>query len=259
MEHNELYLFFIIILPTLFYFAHKRNKEGLKGANKRLRINIHLTVLLESITLGVFILALCNMESISIILAVDKGYIFIIGFIAYFIIFTLLLKLVYEPINKNQYKQEKLYRKNNRRNWKYYILEYPASSTSKMITLPPVSKYSKPSRHEIRKYHISSLDVAPIHIQWILIVIIFILTGFGFILSDFIMNEKAVIYVNLFVLPFFLLLIFWGNIIFKFLDFLEYFIGIKPNEKLKFLAFNVLFVLVIDLLWFFIIKGKLDQ
>jgi hypothetical protein len=250
MEYKGVYFILVIILPLFFYFTHKRNREGLKGVNKKLRFNIYFTVLLESIIFGGFIIILCNIGTISTILDIDKGYITIMVAIAYLIIFPLLLKLIYEPVNHNQYKRDKLYRKNNIKYWKYYILEYPASSTSRMITLPPISKYRKPNRCEMKKYYVSSLDTAPAHIQWILIVIIFIITGFGFILSDFIMGEKAVIYVNLFVMPFLFLFIFCGNMIFKLLDILEHIIGIKLDEKFKFIAFNVIFVLVIDMIFY---------
>ncbi|WP_113672172.1 hypothetical protein [Vallitalea guaymasensis] len=252
MNDLSFYIILLVSIPILNVFAIRRQEKVIKVVNKKRRYGVFLTAVLFSIPLFLFIVMFNNVEVISLFTAIDIRIVTILIFLLLVIIFVICNKFLYIVDNYSRYEKEKSFRKQSFKNWSYYIIKYPASSIRNMMKMPPVSKYSKPDPKLFKEYHLNSLNTPPAHIQFILILIIYVFTSFGFFISDYIMGDWAVIYTNLYILPFVLLMTFMNGFIFGMIRFMEYIFKKNINEIVQVLLFCMIYVLVIDGIWLMI-------
>lgn len=246
MKDIEIYIFLLIALPIISVFAIRRQDEALKEVNKKRRFGVYLTAILFSCLMFFIVALICNIETISIVISIDIKIVVVMILVLSIGLFIIFNKTLFIPISYDRYEKDKAYRKHNFKSWSYYVIRYPASSIKNTLRLPPVSKYSKPDTKLFNEYYTNSLETPPSHIQFLLIIIVYLLTGLGFFISDIIIGEWTSIYINLSVLPFVFIIIFMNELIFLVLKLIEYILNVKMNEVVKFLLFNVIFVLVVD-------------
>ncbi|PAB60335.1 hypothetical protein [Anaeromicrobium sediminis] len=249
MKDINFYIVIFIVLPILMIFSFRGQDQILKAVNRKRRYGVYLTAILFSIPMWIFIVLSKNLQGISSYTTIDIKILGVVTFLLLFISFGICNKILFIPANYKRYEKEKVLRKQNFKGWKYYVIQYPASSMKNMLKLPPISKHSKVNPKFIKEYHINKLKTPPLHIQFILILITYIFTSLGFYILDYIVGTWSLIYFNLYILPFILLIGFMGDLIFVMIRVVEYIFKIKINEIVKFLLFNIIFVLIVGGVW----------
>lgn len=245
-----MFIVIIFVLPIVIAITIRRQKKAMAALNKKLRFGLVTSSVISCIPFWLLFYLFYNIDNISKLLKLEIKVVgFFIVVLSLVIIPTIIFRRLYKPISDKQHQKELVYRKRNNRGWKHYILKYPAKSLECMLRLPPVNKYGKPSPEAYRKYHRDSLDVAPSYIQYLLIIITFGITSIGFAISDYLIGYKALIYINLYIIPFLLLITFVGSIILRFIRLTETLLKVSINDVVKYIIFNILFVLSIDVLW----------
>lgn len=246
MHDIDFYIFMLIGLPILMFFIFRGQDKVLRARNKKRRYGLFVTATLFSVPFWIVIILFNNIKVISTFTTVNIKIVAVVVFALFYIIAAFFNKIIFIPADYKKYEKERILRKQNFKSWKYYILEYPASSLKNILELPPISKWSKSDPKLVKEYHAKSLKLPPIHIQLIILIIVYMSTSLAFYILDHIMGSWLLIYINAYVLPFILLVALMGYWIFGIIRFLEYIFKIKMNEVVKFLLFNIIFVVVVS-------------
>lgn len=154
-----------------------------------------------------------------------------------------------KDLEGSTYKGQRIRKiKNNKKDWRYYILECPIDTYVKMSMMAPWGK-SRPTRRQREQWerYLKENPRPPVHIQILLTFIMYIITSGGLFVLGLIFGSMLPVIANLmfFTMIIFMFAIF--NFTLKFIDFATKHTS-QPKKEMsqlsKFLYINFIYIII---------------
>lgn len=249
----------IAICIGMFIYINKKWEKNQKASNRKLRFGIIISSIVMALPFGFIPASDFLSNTLQMLFKLNNKTIILVSALITFVLVLIVMNFIYVPINEDKYLKFKNKKSQNYKGGKYYILYNPATSLYKMVRLPPWSK-RVPKTTEYKKWCKSVEDTPPLKIQIVLISVTYIITTSGLFLVGYLTNSFYVVNINLYVIPFLIVIGMFGQFIFGIINWIEKIISKVPKKEsryleiLKFLLFNAIYVLFISLSVFYIIR-----
>lgn len=164
----------LLIISLMAYQLHKM-KDHHALVNRKLRFGPFFSALMIIVPIILFYLLLENGPEIKLLIGLDISILTIPLAILLILLLMTISKFLYVPIDQKKYQLELAMKQKNTHDWQYYILTYPADTLERTLSLPSWGKRI-PTQKEFLEWHHKAQDNPPPKIQWLILLITFIIT-----------------------------------------------------------------------------------
>lgn len=236
----------ILSVGIVMYLGLKRGKKREDGLNKarniRRRYSYVVTELVIFLNVAVFFLVLCLSRYIVDLLSLKAGYVFILIWLGFSEIFNIVRKHLYIPCSRRISIRAKVNIKKGQQKWYYYLFIAPASSLNIAVcTLPGGTMFKEFYQH--------SKEHPPVIVRLLLVAYTYGLTTVLLLIFDAVLGFEGIRF-NYDIVPFYILLLYGGNMVLKIFDEIEDSHGKKMNETIKFISFLFCYTFFVEWLHF---------
>lgn len=262
MTSNEKYFGFIFIcifMPITFAYVNSKWIKNYKASNIKFRYSLAISSIIMSFPFYIFFGGITFMDELSGILKIENKTIAIGSFVASMILFPIVMRLMRVPNNRDKYYNDKKLISKGFNSWRFYIIHNPADTMARMLRQPPWFR-STPDTKTYVAWKWEAERIAPTSVQIFMLLITYVFTTAGLLAVGFLKDALFIVNVNLYVIPFLIIISLFGSFLFWILRILELSISkllkseFKLQQIVKYFLFIGLYVLLISLSLIMIVR-----